>query len=61
MTEHSKTIVALMNEQLSADIPDYASISISLGLFESAYTAKQSSEAPASIQVPSLPQGKAVR
>jgi len=61
MTEHSKTIAALVNEQLSADLPDYASISISLGLFESAYTAKQSSEAIASAKVPSLFRGKAVR
>ena len=49
MAERAENITSSIQKHLSAELPDYASISISLGLFEIIHTAKQPSE-------PSLPE-----
>lgn len=51
MTEQIEKILSSVRQQLSVELPDYATISMQLGLFESTHTAKQSEEAPVQPQV----------
>lgn len=51
MAEQCQKILSLVSEQLSTDLPDYAFISILLGLFEAVHTAKQPVEPSASERV----------
>ena len=51
MTEQIENILSSVRRQLSVELPDYATISMQLGLFESTHTAKQSEEAPVPPQV----------
>ena len=54
MTERMQRIRDAVKEQLSSANPEYATISITLGLFESLHTAKQSAEPLPSYEVPFL-------
>ena len=51
MTERMQQMRDVVKEQLSAASPEYAAISIMLGLFESLHTAKQSTEPLPSYEV----------
>ena len=51
MTEQIEKILSSVRQQLNAELPDYATISMQLGLFESTHTAKQPQEAPVPPQV----------
>ena len=53
MTERIQRIRDAVKEQLRSASPEYASISITLGLFESLHTAKQSAEPLPSYEVTS--------
>jgi hypothetical protein len=46
MVEQIEKILASVRQHLRSQLPDYATISMQLGLYESTYTAKQAKEDP---------------